>query len=122
MVVIKMVKINAIVILAIIIISVSLTGCFHENDNKKELIQNLTFKRVKDNYIYFPVVLSDSNNTVINIEEYSIIKGDGKIDTIIINGYKMLNITIFTDEIDIGYRKDTSSNSITRCCTNQMQS
>jgi len=90
----------------------SLTECLGRSDGEKELIYQLTFKCDGNVYIYFPEVLSNTNDTFIGIDEYSIINGNGEVNSIVINGHRMLNITIFTEEIEIEYRKKTTSKSL----------
>ena len=107
------------IIVAFLIVSIlllasiiSISGLYYIRENLNEFSYSLLFSDGKDTYVYSPVILSESNKTVIDVGEYYFTEGSGKITPITINGHKMLNISLYSDEVIIEYNSNTWVKSI----------
>lgn len=101
-------KIISILLILIVISAGCITLNWH-SEKRKVLSHYFWFNDVNGEYIYFPLVVNDKNETIIDVNEYSFQSGDGEIGYVFLNNTKMLNISAHTSDIEIRAEKDITS-------------
>ena len=88
--------------LLVLLIIVSLTGCFFSDPQTENDFEHyIRFEGAKGEYIYFPTIIDDQNNSILELSEYHFKTGSGTINKVSINGTDYLNISLGADEVEI---------------------
>jgi len=94
-----------------IILAISYWHIYPNDSSDKEAKGNSTHRiyinHMEDGFLYFPTIVDENNNSIIEPDQYFFKNGKGEVAKVIIDDIEYLNISSKSDEIIIeSYRMD----------------
>jgi len=96
-------------------------GCLFSNSETYDITHYFFINDAKGEYVYFPMVVDDNSTVIFTKEDYHIQNGKGNIDYVEIDGHRMLNITINSDEISFLAKNKDVPDGPTYCYWNSSE-